>query len=477
MSSSSSTALSTCEDIGCKSLATVRCCKINLCLRHVHCTKHAAHPSLWKVTNPTEHAKQATDVDKFIQKVTTQLEADLQTAQSREDAGVGAGAAAGSNRKRKFTPLDESASAPLVALPSKRSMAADAAAKPRMTMEELRLRTIEEARAKEISQQVAKAQHQTIISAPAATASSVAAAEPEEMDIDEDPYARRKSTGSRPMWMVGSSTGGSSSSSSASQPNAIGATAEHNARDREQLRASMTAAAWDTALSAPGGTRGTVVALLAKALQAGRDIDAHASDDTVKPSSSSASALDSSAIQQAASRELAQTLASLTPQALHSLAVLIEAAVYEAHPAAADSADASDEGSSTGALSIAYKDRSRAIMHALREPRNMLLRSRVFSGDLAPYVLATCPTDDLAPPEEQAARSALSAPVRGDLGGNWLQASYRCDNCGSHDTEYQPVAGQRDIRKAEVWGTGDSGNVAFSVRCKNCGSEWHRENI
>jgi hypothetical protein len=102
----------------------------------------------------------------------------------------------------------------------------------------------------------------------------------------------------------------------------------------------------------------------------------------------------------------------------------------------------------------------------------------VVAGEVAPSVLAACPADELATHDAQATRAALTllaAPANGDAGGAWMSTdAYVCESCGAAETQYQAVGGQRDIRKAEVWGTAGDEGERFQVRCVTCAAVWFR---
>lgn len=442
-------------------------------MKHWHCTKHAAHTSLVKILDATEYARTTQSVDKFLAKVISQLEAELRSAEAEDAAALAALSNSesldNSGRKRRFTPADGDASAaPLVALPAAslaRKRKPDAA--PKLTMEDLRKRTMATAQAKAELPGSAKAS----LSLASEVSSDHQASDTARVDIDEDPYARRQSVGSK-LWVAGND-----SKQRPPDPQQQLAAGSASASAGAPVRVNLPA--FDAPMHAPGGTRGTVIDLLAKSLTEGRDADVRATIASAAAAAHPSLSI-STALDRAATVELARSLQELTPQALRALATAVEAATHEA--LASSDAMEVDEGEQTAPrasqLSVAYKDRSRALMHALRDPRNAALRSRLFAGEADPHFLATAPAYDLAPETVRAAHAALMAePPRGDLGGNWVPVALRCGGCGSTDTEYQQVSAQRDIRKAEVWGTSAGDDAAFEVRCKVCGSSWYRDNI
>ena len=53
---------------------------------------------------------------------------------------------------------------------------------------------------------------------------------------------------------------------------------------------------------------------------------------------------------------------------------------------------------------------------------------------------------------------------------------HACPACGAKDAGYTYVGGERDIRKAEVWGTGaGSEGVQIQLECRECRHAWVKD--
>lgn len=142
---------------------------------------------------------------------------------------------------------------------------------------------------------------------------------------------------------------------------------------------------------------------------------------------------------------------------------------------AAQSSSSSDPGKE-------YRDRARALLAALRNPNNPLLRDRILSGQLAPSQLVRLSSVELAPEAVRAERLAAEAEAirraKADEAEDrlWLASDTPCPSCNSKDTGSMPTAGTRDIRKAEVWGTSSTDETIFRMRCNQCGHRWTSTN-
>jgi hypothetical protein len=245
-----------------------------------------------------------------------------------------------------------------------------------------------------------------------------------------------------------------------------------------------------------GGVRGSVLRALRDAIREGARHDVAANAAAVAAAAAAATAaaaasVDASRDLMLAARSAQERAEALVPkpEALRALARGIEAAIRAAttdvgSPAAAAAGEGSgiiDRGSGAEAdLGEAYRTRARELIAALRRRGNAELRARVLAGELPPVAIACMSGAELAPPETRAADAAAvteairRAFVIDDGLGVWTSAApgTRCASCGVGGVESRPLAGARDIRKAEIWGSSGSGETLFSLRCGACQWTW-----
>ena len=138
-------------------------------------------------------------------------------------------------------------------------------------------------------------------------------------------------------------------------------------------------------------------------------------------------------------------------------------------------------------LSDFYRSQTRSLMACLAEPRNRALRLRLLTGELAPLTLAGAGEALLLPPEDYAhvQRTRDEGVRRSDLTRSAEAVEIfnpyprlSCVGCRTVGQCSGRMAGgagqQRDIRKAEIWGTsgGGEGECSMSFRCEACGHRW-----
>jgi hypothetical protein len=174
------------------------------------------------------------------------------------------------------------------------------------------------------------------------------------------------------------------------------------------------------------------------------------------------------------------------PAVVNAFGSRVEQALFEAYPAAAAStaggsgsggggAEEASDAPSQQNVSAEYRQRARALIAALKDPRNYALRDRLLGGDLAPLRLVQLDSSELVPSEVREAKQAMRMDAQrdGQLTDAFMAASdVPCKSCGSmKEVEYHYISGVRDIRKAEIWGSGDD-DVKVQYRCKSCGASW-----
>lgn len=111
--------------------------------------------------------------------------------------------------------------------------------------------------------------------------------------------------------------------------------------------------------------------------------------------------------------------------------------------------------------------------------RNETLARRVREGEVAVdalVMMARRAPRELATVERRCADEAMEARLtrrrtrRLELENGTETEAYRCE-CGGNSCVFVLLSDVRDIRKAEIWGGGDSECVAL-VQCRSCGREW-----
>lgn len=407
-------------------LASVECCRQPFCLLHAHCSRHALHPAMWRVLNKAEHARTVAAVDAFRASAIAQLEADLEAAESR--LALGAESLSGAKR---HAGEDLVAHAPSDFVPV-----------PAMQRPGARRRA------------------QRVPVAPP-LGSAYAPPPPEPPTDDDDPFARRNAVPvniwerSRPLAPPRAARDFAGLSPRPSQSQPAGAPRTQDLVASESADPGLRLPLPDVLASAGViGVRASVRKLLAETMVAACKADSAAAIDAsriVTGSGSAGGATESdplvhkTAWVRAASREEA-TFAVITDAAAAALAAAIEAAVL--------SAFGGSNGSDPDAP--AYRDRCRALAHALRDPENRALRDSVCSGSLPPGVFASLPFDALANPHARAASSAIRSADetgRAFTHESWTSSAYVCPACSAAESEYREHGnGAADSRKAEVRG-------------------------
>ena len=131
-------------------------------------------------------------------------------------------------------------------------------------------------------------------------------------------------------------------------------------------------------------------------------------------------------------------------------------------------------------VSLAYKERARALIFNLADTLNRSLRESLLSGALAAKDFVRMSPDELANPALQAANTALDMVataelVRSNTGGCETEGLFQCPKCKGqktrHFADHKPQGA-----KSETWGSGrgKDEDVASRTRvtCLNCKHEW-----
>lgn len=128
-----------------------------------------------------------------------------------------------------------------------------------------------------------------------------------------------------------------------------------------------------------------------------------------------------------------------------------------------------------------FRLRARNIMFHLKDVSNRKLRTRILEGDLAPIVLAEMTQEELMSDERKERIAAAKKQqmslhdLKGDAG---TPAAIKCPSCSAMDSKYVYVRGNRDIRKAEIWGSGGAvDDTLIRITCQVCGHQWDRDGV
>lgn len=381
-------------------IAVIECCKTPFCLLHAHCTRHALHPSMWRVINKAEHARTLGSVDSIRSAAITQLELDLKAAEDDLAAAATKTPLQSSESHAQFQPVRA------LQRPGERAAAA-------VTSGKKRSRPI------------------PITAAVAPPTPPAPALSPPNDAADCDPFARRE-TVSENIWKR-------------TRPLQTSDTVDEACPSTAQLPcfASTAASSGTAALAATSaplpleGTRASVTKLIKDTLISACKADTAASASATAPAAALQVTVDARPWDAVDGRT-----SSLSELAAETLATAIEGAVF-----AAFGRDCDSRG---------YRDRSRTLAHALRDPRNGRLRSVICSGSLAPTVLAELSVEALGNPRVRANAEAIKMRStresdRTATDGGWVPCAYTCTTCGAVDSEYREQgSGAADSRKAEV---------------------------
>jgi hypothetical protein len=501
------------------------CCKEPLCLQHAHCTRHAQHPTLWKVIDTDAYAGALPGVTELRDGIIRELEAELAREEQQAAAAATAAAAASSTGGTWVAQRAAGAAASvgaggrstagslLAAAPAavRGSRGGSYAAAPgEFTFETVRRR----------------AKRSAAEAAAAATRSGIRGAEggggfAADEDVGDDgdgggggsspptsfaqeTAGERRQGEPELVWRLPgaasvSGSGAPEANDTRSPTSALAARGGSVAALRGEPAEAVASAArvgMDSGLAAgpapvltgpAAGVRATVVELLTKALQhgTGTDLRTAAFTEYIEPTpartgaaatdaSAAASAADSADgdagltafLARKAAQELADTL-SLTPSGALAVAGQVEASLWEACGGATANED--------------YRVTASSLAHNLRAPRSTHLRLQLLGGRLGPGQLveaALRSPEELLDPEARrslaAARSAAAAIVGGSDG--YMPATFRCPACGGRDTEYR-LQDAAQSRKAETWGQGGDAAGGVGVRCRECGNVWTRDSL
>lgn len=300
-------------------------------------------------------------------------------------------------------------------------------------------------------------------------------------------WARRETQLSS-MWRVGSI--GSASAASA----AAAASASPTAAASPLVAAARAPAAMLIAPADPlsgASVRSSVLSALNRALKEGNAADIASGGLYESALTTALQAGRERSLAEKMARETAETQV-LRPAVVQAFATRIEAALQDIYPpppasegaAAASSSAASASASpnagaaagGTGTVSAEYRQRARALLAALRDPRNTGLRQQLFGGELQPLRLVQLDAAELAPDTVQAEWADLqhAADAAATLRDAYTaEADKPCPHCGvTGGLAYQHISGLRDIRKAEIWGGSGADEVKIAYRCDRCGKTW-----
>lgn len=130
-----------------------------------------------------------------------------------------------------------------------------------------------------------------------------------------------------------------------------------------------------------------------------------------------------------------------------------------------------------------YRDHARILIQHLRNSVNIHLRDRILTAAMAPVQLVSLSYDELVPINIRQQRDSIrslgikqSTLDNEDSTIGWSTTNnVSCPGCNSKNTIYIPMTGVRDIRKAEIWGSGD--DTTFKLKCNDCQYNWTSNNV
>ena len=124
-----------------------------------------------------------------------------------------------------------------------------------------------------------------------------------------------------------------------------------------------------------------------------------------------------------------------------------------------------------------YRQHVRSLIFNLR--RNLTLTSRLLNGSLQPRELSSLSDSDLASPATQAEREAIRAENLASSISKSAQRmetrDYLCPVCHSDQCSTRVIREERDISKADTWGSKQGAGSVIDIQCEACKHSWTKE--
>ena len=128
-------------------------------------------------------------------------------------------------------------------------------------------------------------------------------------------------------------------------------------------------------------------------------------------------------------------------------------------------------------LGTAYRQRLRSLLFNMR--RNPTLTHRLLRGTLTAYQLSQLSEEELADPQTQAEREALKAENLSAAMSRTAQRmethDFKCPQCGSNQCSTRVIREERDISKADTWGSKQGAGSVIDILCQQCKHTWTKE--
>lgn len=476
------------------SRACIVCCRTSLCLLHAYGTKHAQHPSLWRVTDAAERERTRASVDSARARAMASIERDLAALEASEDAA---------DRERADAPAPQlEVVAATTGEDAATAAAADASPRP-------------------IPRYTPPAEFYSIIApgethklAAAVLGATCAPPAPRSSWFDDDGGGRTsrspshsRSRSASPalqpptqMFLLPAQVKARAADEEAAEARARCATAPAGDDDsdahaahfatllavREAMKArevEAAVAAVDSFGSLPIRARAAVAEGVWARLRAGVDADAAALTNNGGGGLTGSGG--GGSIGQRSALALAKS-ALAGPTLLRDFARAIEAALWDTTDGIGEEGEGEEMALVTNAqvVSPIYSAQARVLMTALGDARNGELRARIVGGELSARALATLDSSALAPAaavrgaEAARARAANETDLTAAAEATWGEphASVRCPQCTARGgVQMREGAGlaQRDIRKAEIWGGAAVDMSSTDLRCTICTHAWN----
>lgn len=132
---------------------------------------------------------------------------------------------------------------------------------------------------------------------------------------------------------------------------------------------------------------------------------------------------------------------------------------------------------SSSQLGTVYRQRIRSLLFNMR--RNPSLTHRLLRGTLTAYQLSRLSEEGLASPETQAERESTKAENLTAAIARAAQRTdtrdYKCHACGGNDCSTRIIREERDISKADTWGSKQGAGSVIDIQCNQCKHAWTKE--
>jgi DNA-directed RNA polymerase subunit M/transcription elongation factor TFIIS len=177
---------------------------------------------------------------------------------------------------------------------------------------------------------------------------------------------------------------------------------------------------------------------------------------------------------------LGEALGDTTP--LFDVANALESVIFVRHQQGGSERRGASTSTTTSTMTLGNDYRGKVRVLAANLRRNEALAEAVRMGRVSCEALVEMTADELATDETRRRREAMETRAterrtRKHFDDGTNSEAYCCPGCKSRECKYVMLSGNRDIRKAEIWGggSGEAENLVL-VQCQHCQHEW-RETV